>query len=217
MATPKKIHLLVVAAKGSLGQLGEGSEKKWFSNLLTEQSIHGQVREVSGSGKKWFSKNLLTEQWIDGQVREDSGNFGWPGWWWRVEKKGGETDWRGVGYGRRDVRPDEEAGKGYSGISIWDRIVLVFLFYFFNKIFISEKAAPQSTGRIPGMPRWLILCGQFTLEYTEGYARCISFILKESPDNSQIPKDPADRPACCCRCNPLPPRSQLLISFTFKF
>jgi hypothetical protein len=44
---------------------------------------------------------------------------------------GGGADWRGVGYGRRDVRPDEEAGKGYSGISIWDRIVLVFLFYYF--------------------------------------------------------------------------------------
>ncbi len=40
------------------------------------------------------------------------------------------ADGRGVGYGRRDVRPDEEAGKGYSGISIWDRIVLMFLFYF---------------------------------------------------------------------------------------
>ncbi len=27
-ATPKKIHLLVVVAKGSLGQLGKGSGKK---------------------------------------------------------------------------------------------------------------------------------------------------------------------------------------------
>jgi hypothetical protein len=74
--------------------------------------------------------------------------------------------------------------------------VLVFLFIFIYNFFISEKAAPQSTGGIPGMPRWLILCGEFTLEYTEGYAGCTSFILKESPDNSQIPKDPADRPAC---------------------
>ncbi len=119
-------------------------------------------------------------------------------WKFRVTRMmmAGWEEGGGVGYGRRDVRPDEEAGKGYSGISIWDRIVLVFLFIFIYNFFISEKAAPQSTGGIPGMPRWLILCGEFTLEYTEGYAGCTSFILKESPDNSQIPKDPADRPAC---------------------